>query len=203
MKTQLFFFLILLIISCEKKQPETTVAETKIEQKTIVQSKTDSLKAVNEEILQVLKSGDYKEFSKFIHPEKGVRFSMYAFVEPTSDKNFSKKDFEKYVDSNVKFTWGKTDGEGKPLVLSINEYLKKWVFEKDYSKGKFTANKFQGSGNSLNNLTKIYPEKDFTENFVEGTEKYSGMDWGALRFVFEKLNGKYYLIAVVNDKWTI
>ena len=165
-------------------------------------SKEEQIKLLNDEILQVLKSRDYKKFAQYIHPEKGIRFSMYAYLNK-ENKSFSKSDFEKYIDTNVKFTWGTRDGTGEPLILSIKNYLETWVFKKDFTKSQYTYKVFQGSGNSLNNLEEIYPGKDFTENFIAGTEKYSEMDWNSLRFVFEEMNGKLYLIAVVNDEWTI
>ena len=29
------------------------------------------------------------------------------------------------------------------------------------------------------------------------------MDWRTMRLVFEEYQGKYYLVAIVNDQWTI
>jgi hypothetical protein len=57
--------------------------------------------------------------------------------------------------------------------------------------------------NSLNNLKAIYPKGDFTENYIKGSEANAEMDWKSLRLVFEELHGKYFLVAVVNDQWTI
>ncbi|MCL8538797.1 hypothetical protein M9991_18155 [Chryseobacterium gallinarum] len=166
-------------------------------------NKEESLKKANDEVLQALKNKDYKTFASFIHPEKGVRFSMYAFIAPKEDKNFSKADFEKYQPAKTLFTWGSQDGSGDAYKATINDYLAKWVFSKDYTQSQYSVNKFIGKGNSLNNLKEIYPKADFTENYIKGTEKYGDMDWKALRLVFEELHGKYYLIAVVNDQWTI
>lgn len=165
--------------------------------------KEGALKLANDEVLQALKAKDYKAFASFIHPEKGVSFSMYAFVDPKADKNFSKADFEKYQPTKTLFTWGAKDGSGDPYKATINDYLGKWVFSKDFTTGQYSANKFIGGGNSLNNLQKIYPKSDFTENYIKGTEKNGEMDWKTVRFVFEEFQGKYYLIAVVNDQWTI
>ena len=146
---------------------------------------------------------DYVKFTNYIHPEKGVRFSMYAYVNPKKDKHFTKEDFKKYVATNIKFTWGEKDGTGDPLILSIKDYLIQWVFKKDFTKGEFHFNTFKGTGNSLNNLKEIYPNEDFTENYIGGSEEYGGMDWNCLRFVFEELFGTYYLVAAINDEWTI
>ena len=103
----------------------------------------------------------------------------------------------------TKFTWGEKDGTGDLLVISLENYLQQWIFKRDFTQSQFYLNEFKGKGNSLNNLKKIYPEADFTENYIPGSEKYSGMDWNALRFVFEKFQDEYYLVAVINDEWTI
>lgn len=161
------------------------------------------LKKTNDEVLQTLKAKDYKTFATFIHPQKGISFSMYAFVDPKGDKHFSKEDFEKYLPTKTLFTWGAKDGSGDPYKATINNYLDKWVFSKDFTISQYSLNKFIGGGNSLNNLKEIYPKADFTENYSKGTEKNSEMDWKTVRFVFEEFQGKYYLIAVVNDQWTI
>lgn len=128
---------------------------------------------------------------------------MYGFVDPKEDRHFSKEDFEKFQPTKTLFTWGAQDGSGDPYKATINDYFTKWVFSKDFTASQYSLNKFQGGGNSLNNLKEIYPGKDFTENYIKGTEKNSEMDWKTIRFVFEEFQGKQYLIAVVNDQWTI
>ncbi|GAA5085339.1 hypothetical protein GCM10023210_06070 [Chryseobacterium ginsengisoli] len=168
-----------------------------------ITNKEDALKQANEEIIQSLKDKNYAKFEDFIHPEKGVRFSMYAFVNPKEDKTFSKSDFVKYQPMKTIFTWGSMDGSGDLYKATINDYLTKWVYSKDFVTGQVSLNKFQGKGNSLNNLKEIYPKSDFTENFIKGSEANSEMDWKCLRLVFEEFQGKYYLIAVINDQWTI
>ena len=204
------FVLCLLVISCGKSKQKVTVAArdnsgvvASKNEKSEQFSKEDNLKQLNSGILDALKTKNYQKFAEFIHPEKGVRFSMYAFVNPEKDKVFSRADFEKYISTKVKFTWGTRDGTGDPLVLSLQDYLTKWVYKRDFSSGEYLLNRFKGQGNSLNNLKEKYPGLDFTENYIAGSEKFSGMDWNSLRLVFEKSNGKYWLVAVINDEWTI
>lgn len=212
MKKLFVSLLILSVIACKKnpdkfindKTDSTRYVKTDATKVTQVElSKDEALKQLNEEIVQTLKDKDYKRFSDFIHPEKGVRFSMYAFVNPKEDKNFSKSDFMKYQPTKTLFTWGTLDGSGELYKATIDNYLTKWVYSKDFATGQVAFNEFLGKGNSLNNLKAIYPKADFTENYMKGSEANAEMDWKSLRLVFEELNGKYYLVAVVNDQWTI
>ncbi|MDF2553344.1 MAG: hypothetical protein K0R77_2619 [Chryseobacterium sp.] len=203
--------LFLFALSCEKKQDKNPAISTdnlkrsneRTDTKQDALSTEVALKKTNDEVLQALKIGYYDIFANYIHPQKGVRFSMYAFVNKNEDKHFSRADFEKYQSSKTVFIWGSRDGSGEIYKATLNAYLKDWVFKKDFTKSEYAFNKFLGGGNSLNNLKEIYPNSDFTENFLSGSEKNGGMDWNSLRFVFEEFDGKYYIVAVINDEWTI
>lgn len=215
MKKILYLILLLTLINCQKEGQiyDTIKKEEDVKKSDSLQgdsievkpaiSKEEIFKNLNKEILLDLKIKNYTRFANYIHPEKGVRFSMYAYINTTKDKLFSKEDFLKYIDSETKFTWGDRDGTGEPLVLSLKDYLQKWVFIKDFTTAKYYFNDLEASGNSLNNLKEHYPNSNFTENFIAGTEQNSGLDWASVRLVFEKSNGKNYLVAIINDEWTI
>lgn len=213
MKNFIIPVIALTMLTACKKNPEKPVPNVidsmaQVREKNVEagqQKKTDeaAVKKANDEVLQALKNKDYKTFATFIHPEKGISFSMYGFVNPKEDRHFSKDDFEKFQPTKTLFTWGDQDGSGDPYKATINDYFAKWVFSKDFTASQYSLNKFLGGGNSLNNLNEIYPGKDFTENYIKGTEKNGEMDWKTIRLVFEEFQGKEYLIAVVNDQWTI
>ncbi len=204
--------LVLSAVACKKNPEKFVNDEVNAKGKTITDSsvssrtkitKDQSLKKINEDIIQALKDKNFKKFAEFIHPEKGVRFSMYAFVNPKEDKKFSKADFIRYQPAKTLFTWGTMDGSGDLYRATLRDYLADWVYSKDFATAQVSLNAFQGKGNSLNNVKEIYPNADFTENFMKGSEANSGMDWKCLRLIFEEFQGKYYLIGVVNDQWTI
>lgn len=212
MKKIIFSLLIFSAVACEKNPEKFVNDEVNAKGKTVsddsVISKTkitkdQALKKINEDIIQTLKDQDFKKLAEFIHPEKGVRFSMYAFVNPKEDKLLSKADFIRYQPTRTLFTWGRMDGSGDLYRATIHDYLTDWVYSKDFATAQVSLNAFQGKGNSLNNVKEIYPNADFTENFIKGSEANSEMDWECLRLIFEEFQGKYYLIGVVNDQWTI
>lgn len=214
MKKLIIPLIALTLLTACKKTPEKPVpniidsmaqAKEKSIETAAQKKKTDevAVKTANDKILQALKSKDYKTFASFIHPEKGITFSMYGFVDPKEDMHFSKADFEKYLFTKTVYTWGAQDGSGDPYKATINDYLTKWVFSMDFTASQYSLNKFLAGGNSLNDLKKIYPGQDFTENYIKGTGKDGEMDWKTIRFVFEEFQGKQYLVAVVNDQWTI
>ncbi|MDO3423725.1 hypothetical protein QWT87_02415 [Chryseobacterium sp. APV1] len=212
MKKIIISLLVLSAVACKKNPEKFVNDEVNAKGKTITDSsissrtkitKDQALKKINEDIIQALKDKNFKKFAEFIHPEKGVRFSMYAFVNPKEDKKFSKADFIRYQPTKTLFIWGTMDGTGDLYRANIHDYLADWVYSKDFATAQVSLNEFQGKGNSLNNVKEIYPNADFTENFMKGSEANSGMDWKCLRLIFEEFQGKYYLIGVVNDQWTI
>ncbi|WP_294243089.1 hypothetical protein [uncultured Chryseobacterium sp.] len=212
MKKVFVSFLILAAVSC-KKNPEKFVNDisdsTQKDQasspasKEKVLKKEESLKKNNEAVIQLLHDKNYRRLAGYIHPEKGVRFSMYAYVNPEEDKVFSASDFLKYLPAKTLFTWGAMDGSGDLYRATLNRYLSDWVYAKDFTAAQVSLDEFQGKGNSLNNLKQVYPKADFTENFIKGSAGNSEMDWKCLRLVFEEFQGKYYLVGIINDQWTI
>lgn len=210
MKKIILVFQCVIILSCSQNEKPAEIADERTDANTVStdtlrtsESEQQNLKQLNDQILQILKQGNHRELANFIHPRKGVRFSMYAYIEPAKDKVFTREDFIKYINTNVKFTWGQKDGTGEIYQTTLKNYLEEWVYSRDFSKSDYSENEMKGKGNTINNLKEIYPNADFTENYINGSEQYSFMDWNSLRFVFEKLGNKYYLTAVVNDQWTI
>ena len=221
------FFFILILFSCNGNENQTTettseeVVITKPDTNTI--SKVDSpvlvipkeeiapvlsldstLTLLSKEVLLLLKNKDYKALVNYIHPEVGVVFSPYGFIDNENSILLTREKFLQALNDGKKINWGNYDGSGDPINLSLKDYLQKFVYNADYLNAeKFSINKMIGSGNSLNNLKKVFPGLHFTESYFSGFKKeLSGMDWTTLRLVFKKSGDKYFLRAFVHDQWT-
>ena len=154
-------------------------------------------------IQRALANKDFARITNDIHPTRGVRFSMYAYVRPETDKVFSREQFAQYLQqSKIRFTWGEKDGTGDLLVTPLPTYLDTWIDASKFNNASIGINEFQHSGNMINNLKKIYPNSEVVEFYHKGSEEYSGMDWRIMRLVFEEYQGKRYLVAIVNEQWT-
>lgn len=203
MKSNALIFLIVLT-GCNKVDPNTAVIP-KVEKEQVKKngsSEEQILIGLNNEVVSALQKKEYKKLSSYLHPEKGIHFSMYSFVSD-KDKSFSKADFEKYIDSSVRFTFGHKDGSGAIYTVSLKDYLKDWAYKKEFDKAKINYDNFEGKGNSLNNIKEKYPNSVIVENYLAGTVEYSYMDWNSLILVFEKSDGKYYLVSIANNQWTV
>lgn len=155
-------------------------------------------------IQAALANKDYASVINDIHPTRGVRFSMYAYVRPESDKVFSRAQFAQYLQqSKIRFTWGDLDGTGELLVTPLPNYLETWVQADTFNNTPISINKVKPTGNMINNVKDIYPQADVVDFYRKGSEKYSGMDWRVLRLVFDEYQGKRYLVAIISDQWTV
>ena len=211
-KTDLTIFaysgLLLLVLASAGCQ---SMAKTDISNQPINHSHSDTdsdfdKKTLEQQALRIQRTLANKDFARLtndIHPARGIRFSMYAYIRPKTDKVFSREQYAKYVQSpNIRFTWGEKDGTGDLFITSLPTYLDTWVDGKKFNNTSINVNKFQNNGNSINNLQEIYPESEVAEFYYKGTDEYDGMDWRILRLVFDEYQGKRYLIAIINDEWT-
>ena len=155
-------------------------------------------------IQSALANKEYASIIKEIHPTRGVRFSMYAYVKPNSDKVFSRAQFAQYLEqSNIRFTWGDLDGTGELLIVPLPTYLTTWIDGKKFNTARITVNEFESRGNMINNVKDIYPKADIVDFYYRSTGEYSDIDWRGMRLVFDTYEGKRYLVAIVNDRWTV
>lgn len=164
-----------------------------------------SLESTSEKVLSLIKNKQYDSLALFFHPSKGVRFSPYAFIDTKADVQLSAEAFLNALNSGKQLHWGSFDGSGEAIDLSIEEYFKRFVYDADFLNAEQRhSNRSVAKGNSLDNQPEVYPDLPYTESYFPGfEEKYQGMDWRALRLVFEKKDKRYFLVAVIHDEWTI
>lgn len=192
--------------STKKEEPVVTTISA-ADSALLKQQRDSALLSLTKDVLTVIKNKNYDSLALFIDPVNGVRFSPNAFVDTSSDKVFKAETFKKEATAKKqqKLTWGEYDGSGDPISLTIDEYFKKFVYDVDFLAPETRkVNEFIGGGNSQNNLLAVYDSCDFTESHFSGFDKkLDGMDWRSLRLVFKMKDGKYFLVGVIHDEWSI
>jgi LysM repeat protein len=162
------------------------------------------LTLLQKNIITLLRNRDFNQLSKFAHPVKGVRFSPYSTVNPKYDLIFYQSQISKFNIDNKEYIWGAYDGSGEPIKLSPKEYFNSFVYDKDFAHlGTISYDKVQRTGNTIENQFKIYPNSTIVEYYFPGTTKNTNFDWSSLRLVFENYNGKWYLVGIIHNQWTI
>ena len=187
------------VISQESKKP-THLVKVKISSKEAKQIITNRAK----EIITALKTKDMKKLSTFVHPDKGVRFSPYSYVDLKNDLVFKSSHIKNILADTTKYSWGFEDATGDDIKLTFPRYFKRFVYDHDFANAqKISYQKIIGRGNTVNNNFEIYPKAIIVEYHFPGfNPAYHGMDWKSLRFVFEKKGETWYLIGIIHDQWT-
>ncbi|MBF0492204.1 MAG: hypothetical protein HQM15_05435 [Deltaproteobacteria bacterium] len=164
----------------------------------------DIISKTSREVILAVKSNNFKKFSQFIHPSKGVRISLDAYVLLDQDLVFSSAQFAKLNLDKKKYMFGYADGSGDPIRLTLAQYFQKRLYAHDFSNAPQVGyNQTLGHGNSIDNAFKIYPKAILVEYYFPGLDpKADGMDWVSRRFIFEEYQGKWYLTAIIHDQWT-
>ena len=207
----LFLLLITLMMGCNSRNAEQEAVDgtaTLDKEATLFaeQALKDSvLIATTKEVLTAIQARDYPKLAAHFHPEEGVRFSPYGYIDTVHHVHFTPQDFIKQSVEEGAISWGSYDGTGKDIQMSMGAYFDKFVYEVDFLNAEqLSVNEVLGKGNSLINIQEVYPGADFTESYFSGfEEKYGGMDWRSLRLVFKSEDGKPWLVGIVHDQWTI
>ncbi|WP_078380511.1 hypothetical protein [Sutcliffiella halmapala] len=218
-KVYCFIVLIIVTIVFAGCNNNTQVNSTNSNDSSIVEEKDDNkvngtdeneeeiltVEETAEHIVSLLSTKDFAELETLVHPEKGVRFTPYGYVNAEEDQVFSSKEVVDLWENDRSFLWGYYDGTGDPIELTFQEYYSRFVYDADYVNAKERSiNQRLGQGNSLDNSKDIYPEGTVIEFHFPGfDEKYEGMDWKSLRLVLERDGDKWFLVGIIHDQWTI
>jgi hypothetical protein len=163
-----------------------------------------TLEEAAEVVVNALADKDLATVADFVHPEMGVRFSPYTYVE-YDHQVFMSDELPELIGSDEIFLWGYYDGTGDPIELTFDDYYEAFVYSADFANPEEMAvDEELGWSSMINNIADFYPGSSFVEYHFSGfEEEYGGMDWASLRLVFIEENGTWFLVGIVNDQWTI
>jgi Bacterial SH3 domain len=171
----------------------------------------DAVAARSAQAILAIRDHDMQALARLVHPVKGVTFSPYAYVHPLqgapgeADMVFSPAQLTGLWTDPTVYHWGTYDGSGEPIDLTFREYYGEFVYDVDFAQPQVVGlGETVGQGNSINNIPTVYPNGVTVEYHFEGFDpQYAGMDWRSLRLVLEELDGTWYVVGIVHDKWTI
>jgi hypothetical protein len=151
-----------------------------------------------------LKKKDMKALAKLVLPEQGVRFSPYATVDVVKDVVLRPAQLVGALQDKTVLEWGAYDGSGDPIKLTFADYYNRFIYNRDFAKAEAIGyNQVLHQGNSLNNLKEAYPNGVFIEYHFSKSPDGNEIGWSSLRLVFEQHAGKWVLVGIVHDEWTI
>ncbi|MHB9130119.1 MAG: RING finger protein [Armatimonadota bacterium] len=151
--------------------------------------------------LQAIKNKDYASLSTLIHPEKGIRFSPVATVNPQTDVSFTADQVGHISVDRGLYNWGQKPGSSEPLRMSIDEYWSQHVYDLDFMTAKqISYNQPISVGATPDNSAQVYPGAIVVEYYFPGfNPKFQGKDWEGLRLIFEQKGDTWYLTGITHD----
>ena len=158
-------------------------------------SSFSSAKSAAKGFLKALQSQNLSKIKSFIHPKYGIYITGDIHFAGYNIK-FSRKRFAKFYNSPKEFVWGSDYGKGDPIKMSLRKMMHLKL--------------------PLNRVSKITPLpklkyfkaiKGYTlkgfEFFWNGTGKAPEFNWRGADVIMAKINGKWYAVGFLWNRWTI
>lgn len=206
------------LASCQQRDTKTTAAPNdsahaviskdtapaKNDKPATIQTKDSSLLQLAEKVLVTLKEKNFKQLATYAHPDSGIFFSAYAYVDKTDKTRLSVAELNNPATASRKVKWGAFDPQDSSALITITTYFDKYVYDEDFLEApKKSVNQFHNRGTTINNIQEAFPNTEIVEFHFPGFDpKYEGLDYRTLRLVFKPENNKYLLTGIVHDQWT-
>lgn len=188
------------------EQPQTTEQPSSTDQPQDLEGMPPSVTEAATTVMRALSRKDMSQLAAWVHPEKGLRFSPYAYVDMTTDLVFTRAEVEGLMKDTTKRVWRTFAGSGDLIEMTFADYYKKFVYDADFmQEAEIAVNQGLGQGTMIINLNDVYPKEqyDFVEYHIDGIDpSVEGMDWRSLRLVFEKIGEDRALVGIIHDQWT-
>lgn len=163
-----------------------------------------ALRARATEAMTALRDKDFARLAALADPDKGVRFSPYAFVDVQANVVLPAATLAAGFNDRRQYLWGHTDGQGLPMQWTFEDYYTRHLWKKDFSKATVIAvDQRTGKGNSRDNAAQAYPAGRVVEYHLPSADPNTTLDWQSIRFVFEPRAGTWVLVGIIHDEWTI
>lgn len=166
----------------------------------------DNLSGREREVITALKNREMSKLAALVHPEKGVRFSPFSYVDTRSDHVLTQGKVKFYFMDFKKYTWGYNDSNGLPIKMNTKNYFDNFIYDCDYTTAdEINYNTTIGRSLTVSNIFEVYPRSIIVE-FGKGNHGSSNKseDWRSIRLVFEKNDDdKWYLVGIVHDQWKL
>jgi hypothetical protein len=157
-------------------------------------------------VITALKEKDMDQLAAWVHPERGIRFSPFAYVDTVNDLVFTKDEVDTLLEDPAKRVWRLFEGTGEVIELNFADYYKWYIYDADFEQDAGIAvNKELRKEQTSGNLNEVYPEAnhDFVEYYIGGLDlAEEGMDWRSLYLVFETNGDDHALVGIIHDQWT-
>ncbi len=89
-------------------------------------------------VLSAIKSKDYITLSTYVHPQKGVTFTLFH-GGAEANFEFSVSGIARAGEDPLQYIWGITDGRGSPIQLTMADYFAVYVFNAEFIRRRLSS----------------------------------------------------------------
>ena len=157
-------------------------------------------------VIRYINESDYPALSHVAHPEFGVVFSPHATVSLTTNKCFQAGQIAAFASDTKVYVWGVHESTGEPIEMNPESYFAEYISNRDYMSASIVGvNRIVKSGNALENIKSLFPDVQFIDFHIPGSDKDAAEDfeWSSLRLGFEEYEGRLWLTVILSSKWTV
>lgn len=164
----------------------------------------ETLRQLASQVVTAFSGHDGSALAALVHPDKGMRFSPSAYVDPENDRVVFRDRITRLWQDTQVYQWGYAEGSGDPIALTAADYVNRYVADRPYATaGEVLIDSDRTLGTTVNNAATVYPLGRRVEYLVTPPEGQGDPnDWGALRLVFEPAGDRWYLVGVIHDAWS-
>ncbi|SFV90850.1 hypothetical protein MNB_SV-4-652 [hydrothermal vent metagenome] len=171
-------------------------------EKTILEKSNDPLQKKIRKIVSLLHRLEYggkDGFAAYVHPLKGVVMSWHVHFGGENDIRFKREDIQNIQKRrDQKRFWGYTYGKGDEVYMSLFEYMAKLTKPLNIISQTVQLKTLKGFVCPPQTECKGY--EVFWRDENTKTPEY---DWQGLVMIFERYQGKWYVVGLLRDRWTI
>ncbi len=163
------------------------------------------IQEVTKDVIKAIALKDVELLASNVHPVKGVRLSPYTYVSIDKDIILSREEMNEFFINKEEYLFGVYDGIGDDIRLTLSDYYNEFIYPVDYMNAEQIGyNEILSKGNMINNQFEIYKDAIVVEYYFSGfKEEYGGADWKSLRLVYEEYEGKWVLVGIIHNQWTV
>ncbi|SMP65786.1 hypothetical protein [Anoxynatronum buryatiense] len=193
------------LIAALREEKEQLDSQVSFLENQLNQAASESLLMTALTLVELIANQDFEAVALYVDPDEGIRFSPYGYVNVSEDLVFLPQELETLLQDSTVYTWGGFDGSGHPIDKTFAQYYDRFIYDQHFASPHLIGNNtIVGTGNSLINLSEVYPAAEFVEFHFTGFDPdYGGIDWCSLRLVLEEQHGSWILRGIVHDQWTI
>lgn len=209
-KTILILLPLILVLIAASFLLDKNMLVKKVVPAKVVGDDTVALKTVETDVSYLIQAKNFQSLSEFVDETAGLDLVPYYSSNSEQGRHLSKTEVSSFFSDVAESTWGIADGSGAPILMTNEDYYKKFIYSQDFiTLGSLTENKSSVQSNTPA-LDTVLSEKygvntvKYVEYYISGLNpQYEGMDWQSLVLVFKKININWKLVGIFHGQWTI